>query len=40
MKNILFTTLALIMFLNCGDDPFSKVKSENVVEASSRDNAP
>ena len=22
------------MFLNCGDDPFSKVKSENVVEAS------
>ena len=40
MKNILLTTLAFIMFLNCGDDPFSKVKSENVVEASTRDNAP
>ena len=40
MKNILYTTLAFILFLNCGDDPFSKVKSENVVEASTRDNAP
>ena len=28
------------MFFNCGDDPFSKVKSENIVEASVRDNTP
>ena len=25
---------------NCGDDPFAKVKTENVVEASARDNSP
>mgnify|MGYP001387649753 FL=1 len=39
MKNILFITLAFSLFFSCGDDPFSKVKSENVVEASSRDNS-
>ena len=40
MKKILFISLAFIVFFNCGDDPFSKVKSENVVEASVRDNTP
>ena len=40
MKNILFITLIFALFFNCGDDPFAKVKTENVVEASARDNSP
>ena len=37
MKNILFL-LSLFFLLSCGDDPFSKVKSENVEMAVVRDN--
>ena len=38
MKNILFL-LSLFFIFSCGDDPFSKVKSENVQKASVRDNS-
>tara|TARA_B100000029_G_scaffold508932_1_gene596959 strand:+ start:1662 stop:2150 length:489 start_codon:yes stop_codon:yes gene_type:complete len=37
MKNILFL-ISLFVLLSCGDDPFSKVKSENVEMAVVRDN--
>ena len=37
MKNILFL-LSMFFLLSCGDDPFSKVKSENVEMAVVRDN--
>tara|TARA_B100001996_G_scaffold260845_1_gene203126 strand:- start:383 stop:859 length:477 start_codon:yes stop_codon:yes gene_type:complete len=37
MKNILFL-LSLFLVFSCGNDPFSKVKSENVEKASIRDN--
>ena len=30
----------MFVFTSCGDDPFSKVKSENVKSAEARDNAP
>ena len=36
MKNILFL-FSLLFLLSCGDDPFSKVKSENVERATTRD---
>ena len=39
MKNILFL-LSFFFLFSCGDDPFSKVKSDNVVKASVRDNSP
>ena len=39
MKNILFL-LSFFFLFACGDDPFSKVKSENVEKASVRDNSP
>ena len=38
MKNILFL-LSFFFLFTCGDDPFSKVKSENVEKASVRDNS-
>ncbi|MEO2067754.1 MAG: DUF1573 domain-containing protein [Flavobacteriaceae bacterium] len=38
MKNILFL-LSFFFLFACGDDPFSKVKSENVEKASVRDNS-
>jgi len=38
MKNILFL-LSVFFIFSCGDDPFSKVKSENVQKASVRDNS-
>ena len=37
MKNILFL-LSMFFLLSCGDDPFSRVKSENVEMAVVRDN--
>ena len=40
MKNIFYLLALVITFTSCGDDPFSKVKSENVEKASIRDNAP
>ena len=40
MKNIIYLLALVIAFTSCGDDPFSKVKSENVEKASIRDNAP
>ena len=39
MKNILFL-LSFFFLFACGDDPFSKVKSDNVEKASVRDNSP
>ena len=39
MKNILFL-LSFFFLFSCGDDPFSKVKSDNVEMASVRDNSP
>ena len=30
----------MFVFTSCGDDPFSKVKSENVKSAEARDNTP
>ena len=39
MKNILFL-LSFFFLFACGDDPFSKVKSDNVEMASVRDNSP
>ena len=40
MKNIIYLLALVITFTSCGDDPFSKVKPENVQNASIRDNAP
>ena len=40
MKKILYLLAFSFVFTSCGDDPFSKVKSENVELASVRDNAP
>ncbi len=39
MKNILYV-LSFFLLFACGDDPFNKVKSENVQKASVRDNSP
>ena len=39
MKNILFL-LSFFFLFACGDDPFSKVKSDYVQKASVRDNSP
>ncbi len=38
MKNILYA-LSFFLLFACGDDPFNKVKSENVQKASVRDNS-
>ena len=40
MKKILYLLAISFVFTSCGDDPFSKVKSENVELATVRDNAP
>ena len=40
MKNIIYLLALSLVFTSCGDDPFSKVKSENVEKASVRDNTP
>ena len=40
MKKILYLLAITFVFTSCGDDPFSKVKSENVELASVRDNVP
>ena len=40
MKNIIYLLTLVITFASCGDDPFSKVKSENVEKALVRDNSP
>ena len=40
MKKTLYLLAISFVFTSCGDDPFSKVKSENVEQATVRDNAP
>ena len=40
MKNIFYLLLLSLFLTGCGDDPFSKVKSENVEQAAARDNSP
>jgi|TARA_S200000501_G_scaffold51376_1_gene41282 hypothetical protein len=40
MKKIIYLFAIMFVFTSCGDDPFSKVKSENVKSASVRDNTP
>ena len=40
MKKFLYLFAIMFVFTSCGDDPFSKVKSENVNSAAVRDNAP
>ena len=40
MKKIIYLFAIMFVFTSCGDDPFSKVKSENVKSAAVRDNAP
>ena len=40
MKKIIFLLLLMFVFTSCGDDSFSKVKSENVKSAEARDNTP
>ena len=40
MKNIFYLLLLSLFLTGCGDDPFSKVKSENVEQATARDNSP
>ena len=39
MKNILYLIVFSLLFTGCGDDPFSKVKTENVEKARERDNS-
>ena len=38
MKNLFYIIILCFVFYSCGDDPFSKVKSENVEMAVVRDN--
>lgn len=40
MKNIIYLLVLSFIIFGCGDDPFSKVKTENVEQATSRDNTP
>ena len=40
MKKIIYLFAIMFVFTSCGDDPFSKVKSENVKSAEVRDNTP
>ena len=40
MKNIIYLFVFTLVFTSCGDDPFSKVKTENVEQAAVRDNTP
>jgi len=40
MKNIIYLFVFILVFTSCGDDPFSKVKTENVEQAAVRDNTP
>ena len=40
MKNIIYLFVITLVFTSCGDDPFSKVKTENVEQAAVRDNTP
>ena len=40
MKKIFYTLVIGLLFTACGDDPFSKVRTENVEEAAVRDNSP
>ena len=40
MRHILYLLVFTLVFTSCGDDPFSKVKSENVEQAAARDNSP
>ena len=40
MKKIIYLLAIMFVFTSCGDDPFSKVKSENVKSAEVRDNTP
>jgi len=39
MKNLIYLFSIILFFTSCGDDPFSKVKSENVEQAVVRDNS-
>ena len=39
MKNIIYLFVFTLVFTSCGDDPFSKVKTENVEQAALRDNS-
>jgi hypothetical protein len=40
MKKIIYLFAFIFVLTSCGDDPFSKVKSENVKSAAVRDNTP
>ena len=40
MKNIIYLFVITLVFTSCGDDPFSKVKTEDVEQAAVRDNTP
>ena len=40
MKQLYYLFFVAIIILSCGDDPFSKVKEENVSQAIERDNSP
>ena len=40
MKKIIYLFAIMFVFTSCGDDPFSKVKSDNVKSAAVRDNTP
>ena len=40
MKKIIYLLAIMFVFTSCGDDPFSKVKPENVKSAEVRDNTP
>ena len=40
MKKIVYLFACIFVLTSCGDDPFSKVKSENVKSAAVRDNTP
>ena len=40
MKKIIYLFAFIFVLTSCGDDPFSKVKSENIKSAAVRDNTP
>ena len=40
MKQLYYLFFVTALLASCGDDPFSKVKEENVIGASQRDNSP
>ena len=40
MKQLYYLFFVAIIIVSCGDDPFSKINQENVIEANERDNSP